>query len=51
MIASLTVGALPAQVGAFYNLISEREHQVSMKLKLGEMWDHNGTYMEVCSSS
>ena len=32
-----------AQVGSYYNLISEREHQVSMKLKLGEMWDHNGT--------
>jgi hypothetical protein len=32
-----------AQVGGYYNLISEREHQVSMKLKLGEMWDHNGT--------
>jgi hypothetical protein len=34
------------EVGGYYNLISEREHQVSMKLKLGEMWDHNGTYME-----
>ncbi|EIE23708.1 hypothetical protein COCSUDRAFT_47405 [Coccomyxa subellipsoidea C-169] len=31
---------------AFYNIISERHHQVSTKLKLGELWDHNGTYME-----
>ncbi|BDA48425.1 hypothetical protein COCOBI_12-1040 [Coccomyxa sp. Obi] len=34
------------QVGAYYNVISEKQHQMSMKLKLGQMWDHNGTYME-----
>ncbi len=34
------------EVGAYYNVISEKQHQVSMKLKLGQMWDHNGTYMD-----
>ncbi|CAL8463174.1 g2708 [Coccomyxa elongata] len=34
------------EVGAHYNVISELNHQVSMKLKLGQMWDHNGTYIE-----
>ena len=42
---------LPAQVGGIYNILSESEHQVSMKLKLGEMWNKNGTYMEVCCLS
>jgi len=30
----------------FYNVMSERNHQLSAKLKVGVMWDHNGTYME-----
>ena len=34
-------------MGGYYNVISEREHQVTMKLKEGVMWDHVGTYMEV----
>ncbi|BDA46628.1 hypothetical protein COCOBI_09-0800 [Coccomyxa sp. Obi] len=34
------------EIGAYYNVISEKQHQVSMKLKLGQMWDHNGTYMD-----
>ena len=33
------------EVGRFYNLISEQSHQLTMKLTLGQMWDHNGTYM------
>ncbi|CAK0784477.1 hypothetical protein CVIRNUC_007681 [Coccomyxa viridis] len=33
-------------VGKFYSLISERSHQLSMRLKLGQMFDHNGTYMD-----
>ncbi|KAK9905758.1 hypothetical protein WJX75_005871 [Coccomyxa subellipsoidea] len=32
--------------GHFYNVMSERNHQISAKLKVGVMWDHNGTYME-----
>lgn len=32
--------------GQHYNIISELNHQVSMKLKLGQMWDHNGTYID-----
>ncbi|BDA44602.1 hypothetical protein COCOBI_06-0780 [Coccomyxa sp. Obi] len=34
------------EVGKYYDIISEEQHQVTMKLKLGQMWDHNGTYME-----
>ena len=34
-------------VGKFYSLISERSHQLTMRLKLGQMFDHNGTYMDV----
>lgn len=34
------------EVGKFYDILSERFHLVSTKLKLGEMWNHNGTYME-----
>ncbi|EIE21380.1 hypothetical protein COCSUDRAFT_56599 [Coccomyxa subellipsoidea C-169] len=34
------------EVGKFYDVISEKDHQMTMKLKLGQMWDHNGTYME-----
>ncbi|BDA47657.1 hypothetical protein COCOBI_10-5080 [Coccomyxa sp. Obi] len=34
------------QPNTLYSLISERHHKVSAKLKLGVMWDHNGTYME-----
>ncbi|CAL5220920.1 g3017 [Coccomyxa viridis] len=34
------------QPGTMYSLISERHHQVSTRLKLGVMWDHNGTYMD-----
>ncbi|CAK0783229.1 hypothetical protein CVIRNUC_006428 [Coccomyxa viridis] len=34
------------QAGAIYSLISEKHHKVSTKLKVGVMWDHNGTYME-----
>ncbi|CAL8471897.1 g11439 [Coccomyxa elongata] len=30
----------------YYNVMSERNHQISTKLKVGVMWDHNGTYME-----
>ena len=34
------------QPRTFYSIISERHHQLSTKLKVGVMWDHNGTYME-----
>ena len=34
------------QPGHYYNVMSERNHQISTKLKVGIMWDHNGTYME-----
>ena len=34
-------------VGKYYSLISERSHQLTMRLKLGQMFDHNGTYMDV----
>ncbi|CAK0783230.1 hypothetical protein CVIRNUC_006429 [Coccomyxa viridis] len=34
------------QPGKIYSLLSEKHHQVSTKLKVGVMWDHNGTYME-----
>ena len=37
-------------VGKTYNLISSMHHQLSMKLKLAQMWNHNGTNMEVCPS-
>ncbi|CAL8463363.1 g2897 [Coccomyxa elongata] len=33
-------------VGKTYNLISSMNHQLSMKLKLAQMWNHNGTNME-----
>lgn len=33
-------------VGEHYNIISELSHQVTMRLKLGQMWDHNGTYID-----
>ncbi len=36
-------------VGKTYNLISSMNHQLSMKLKLAQMWNHNGTNMEVCA--
>ncbi|EIE18014.1 hypothetical protein COCSUDRAFT_45691 [Coccomyxa subellipsoidea C-169] len=32
--------------GKIYNIISTLNIQVSMKLKLAQMWDHNGTNME-----
>ena len=35
------------EVGKHYNLISEQTHQLTMRLKLGQMFDHNGTYMDV----
>jgi hypothetical protein len=31
--------------GHTYNVISEKNHQVAMTLKAGQMWDHEGTYM------
>ncbi|KAK9902757.1 hypothetical protein WJX75_005073 [Coccomyxa subellipsoidea] len=34
------------EVGKIYNIISTQTLQVSMKLKLAQMWDHNGTNME-----
>jgi len=34
-------------VGKHYNLVSEQTHQLTMRLKLGQMFDHNGTYMDV----
>ncbi|KAK9908491.1 hypothetical protein WJX75_008624 [Coccomyxa subellipsoidea] len=34
------------EVGKFYDVISEKDHQMTMRLKLGQMWDHNGTYMD-----
>ena len=32
--------------GNYYSIVSERHHKLSAKLKVGVMWDHNGTYME-----
>ncbi|CAL8466280.1 g5816 [Coccomyxa elongata] len=37
--------------GNVYNIISTLNIQVSIKLKLAQMWDHNGTNMEVCGLS
>ena len=34
------------EAGAHYNILSELSHQVTMKLKTGVMWDHNGTYID-----
>lgn len=34
------------RVGNYYNVISELNHQITMRLKLGKMWDHNGTYID-----
>ena len=33
-------------MGNYYNVISELNHQITMRLKLGKMWDHNGTYID-----
>lgn len=38
------------EVGKTYNLISSKNHQLSAKLKLAQMWNHNGTNMEVKAS-
>lgn len=32
--------------GSFYEAVADEDHQVSISLKVGVMWDHNGTYME-----
>ena len=32
--------------GSFYEALADDTHQVSVHLKLGVMWDHNGTYMQ-----
>ena len=37
------------EVNKTYNLISSAHHQLSMKLKLAQMWNHNGTNMMVSS--
>lgn len=37
-------------VGKTYNLISSMHHQLSMKLKLAQMWNHNGTNMMVSAA-
>ena len=34
------------QVGKTYNLISSMNHQLSARLKLAQMWNHNGTNMD-----
>lgn len=33
------------EVGKFYNVISEQTHQLTVRLILSQMFDHNGTYM------
>ena len=33
------------EVGGVYNVIQDSTHQVSMRLKLGVLSDHNGTYI------
>ena len=35
------------EVGKTYSLLSSKNHQLSAKLKLAPMWNHNGTNMEV----
>lgn len=32
--------------GSFYEALADDSHQVSVHLKVGVMWDHNGTYMQ-----
>ncbi|EIE22692.1 hypothetical protein COCSUDRAFT_63830 [Coccomyxa subellipsoidea C-169] len=32
--------------GSFYEAVGDQDHQVSVFLKVGHMWDHNGTYMQ-----
>ena len=34
------------KVGKTYNLISSMNHQLSARLKLAQMWNHNGTNMD-----
>ena len=38
--------AVIGEAGAHYDILSELNHQVTMKLKTGVMWDHNGTYID-----
>ena len=33
------------EVGSKYSVIQDTTHQVSMRMKLGVLWDHNGTYI------
>lgn len=33
------------EIGSLYNVIQDPTHQVSMRLKLGILSDHNGTYI------
>ena len=33
------------EVGSIYNIIQDASHEVSMRLKLGVLSDHNGTYI------
>lgn len=32
--------------GAYYDAVSDNDHSVSLRLKPGVMFDHNGTYLE-----
>ena len=33
------------EIGSFYNVVQDPSHQISMRLKLGVLSDHNGTYI------
>ena len=33
------------EIGSFYNIVQDPTHQISMRLKLGVLSDHNGTYI------
>lgn len=46
-----TILPCSGEVGGIYSVMQDPTHQVSMRLKLGVLSDHNGTYIVGPSSS